>query len=219
MAHKNLQVICLFLLISAFSVLLSTVIYDSGKHWREFGLQGEAVESVVKYDGLFIKCSFFPTGQEECGSLNSDNVPEFTKLCRVLVLISLASLIMAFIAHLIGSATTVCLYKESNSTKKKAKIIMFTAVVTFIVSIFIIVAGATYSMGVSNARETDLRNYQAAEIGGNIGSYMTGRSVSMLWVTLVICIVHTGVAVLSVWEDLKKEDNVDEFANNLIREI
>lgn len=145
-AHKNIQLLAFICLVVCFSLVLSTLIYDTGKHWRELGLTGEAVESVVKYDGLFIKCSFYPTGQEECGRLDPLNLPEFTTMSRVMMLMTCVLLIMALLSSFIGSAHTSCLYKSKSSDRSKARCVVFAGFCTAVCCILVIVTGACYSL-------------------------------------------------------------------------
>ena len=204
MVYRNIQTVALLILIAAFGTLLSTVIYDSGKHWRELGLAGEVVENVVKYEGLFLRCSLYPTGQEECGNLDPNNYPEFTTASRVLVIISLGSTVFAILGHFIGWSNTACLYKSKNSDKIKARVIIYAGVFGLLSALLLLVTGIMYSAGVASARSQDFLNQQNAELGGNVGQFRTGYTVALVWVSMALHLVYAALCFLSSWSDAKK---------------
>lgn len=218
--HSPLQILGFLLLVAAFSGILSTMVYDSGKHWRDLLMTGESVEVIGKYEGLFLRCSMYPTGQEECSSLDPANLPEFTILARVMMFISALSLAVAIFCSFVGSAWSSCLYKTKNSDQIKAKLVVISGFLSIFVGVLCIVTGACYTLGVSTARSADyIKNQNQREIGGNVGFYETGSAVNTLWIVLVLCVLNTGCAILSSWKvAMKKQNAMDRVVDYMTGE-
>ena len=86
--NKLFQLLGQAVQITSLGLALSTVVPHSSKQWRSMDMGGEAVEAVQKYDGLFVRCTMYPTGQEECEGIDDDNQPEYTTVCRICVVSS-----------------------------------------------------------------------------------------------------------------------------------
>lgn len=197
MVHKNLQVIAFLCLIVSFSFLLSTMIYDTGKQWRVMAMGGEAVEAVVKYDGLFLRCTMYPTGQEECEGLDGNNLPEHTTVCTAFMFVSLALCVSAIFLYFVGSAHTVCLYRARDAVTKKAKMVIYSAVLSIIYSLFILITGILYTLGVNASSTTDFVMQNAQVLGGNTGSYSPGSCIQSLWIGMAFGLAYGILAIMS----------------------
>lgn len=197
MVHKNLQVLGFLSLLISFGFLLSTMIYDTGKQWRVMAMGGEAVEAVVKYDGLFLRCTMYPTGQEECEGLDGGNLPEYTIACRAMMFIALALCIGSIMMYFVGSAHTVCMYRDRKATSKKAKVIVYSGALAIIYSLFCLIAAIMYSLGVNSSSNTDFIMNNGQVLGGNTGSYETGQCVTYCYIGMAFGIVYGISAIVS----------------------
>lgn len=212
--HKNLQVLGFLSLLVSFGFLLSTMIYDTGKQWRVMAMGGEAVEAVVKYDGLFLRCTMYPTGQEECEGLDDQNLPEYTVACRAMMFLALALCIGSIMLYFVGSAHTVCLYRDKNSVQKKAKTIVYSGVMAIVYSFFTLVASIMYTLGVNSSSNTDFIMNNAQVLGGNTGSYGTGTCINYCYIGMAFGFVYGITAIVSSkGAAFKKGGLKDRFEN------
>ena len=120
----------------------------------------------------------YPTGQEECEGLDDQNLPEYTVACRALMFISIALCIGSILMYFVGSAHTVCMYRDPKSTSKKAKTIVYSGVIAILYSLFALISAIMYTLGVNSSTNTDFIMNNGQVLGGNTGSYGTGACVN-----------------------------------------
>ena len=98
----------------------------------------------------------YPTGQEECEGLDGGNLPEYTIACRAMMFIALALCIGSIMMYFIGSAHTVCMYRDRKATSKKAKIVVYSGALAIVYSLFCLIAAIMYRLCEKRLKMTEI---------------------------------------------------------------
>ena len=200
---KTLQIISMVPLFYSIWFFSNTLMYDIAKLWRSQNLGGEAVEAVQKYNGLYTSCTFYPSGQEECFDIPS-NEP-FTFACQILMTFTSILLFLSSVLYFLGADHTAFFYKLSNAEVKKAKISLYSAILSTISCFTISTVIALYTIGVNNEQTNVILAAEAAKFNGNVGAYGTDQAIDYLYYSLVLLIIYSVLGYVANCGGLKSE--------------
>jgi len=204
--NKLFQLVGQAVQITSLGLALSTVVPHSSKQWRAMDMGGEAVEAVQKYDGLFVRCTMYPTGQEECESIDDDNQPEYTTVCRILMYLLLGNYGLGVIAYYIGSAHTACLFNQKDSDIIKARWMIGSGITFLFGGILGAVAAILYTIGVNGSSNSAyLMQHNTQNMGGNYGNYGVGDAITYLWLSVISAWLYTALCFLSSLSTAKQK--------------
>lgn len=178
-AHKTLNLSAFLPLFFGFWWTLQTLIYDVAKKWRSSGISGEALEATLKYNGLYLACALYTTGQEECADQGS--IEGYFIACKILMGINLTCLGFAILTYFVGSEHSIAFFKDYNAEQKKAKISLISAglcaascFLTLVVIILFTNGTDDLNIGIAPAQA------ETADLGGSYGEWGTDEALDYL---------------------------------------
>lgn len=163
---------------------------------------GEAVEAVQKYNGLWISCTAYPSGQEECYGLSSPE--EYTNACIIMMYMSVVLLIFSTFCYFLGAEHTSAFYKDKNAEQQKATFMVVSGILSLICAADILAVAILYTKGVNGEMTNALLSEKAAEMGDNVGSYGTDQAIMDLYYGCAFLITYSLLAIGSSYKTAKE---------------
>ena len=178
--------------------------------WRKNDVQGEVVETIIRTQGLWWKCTFFPTGNWQCDDYDRFFIALPTAVigARVFCMLSAAFQLIILISVPIGMD---CAHVIENDPRTKHKIIMGSGFLSILAGVMVGVAVSWYAALVVE----DYSRYAtglSAGIETTVQRFVYGKALYFGWAAMSAAMIAGVFLCCSSWGGPNQyyEDDVEE---------
>ena len=208
----------------AFANLGLTIAVISLPDWRINDVEGEVVELIKRTQGLWTKCSFFPTGNWQCEDYDKFFIALPNEIIGARVLTCLALAFQVFTVVLMPFGMYCTRFPEDNLVK--TKITAFCSALSLISGIFLGTAVSWYAASVLEHYTGQMEMQMAASNGSNgfrrngLDSNMSGQryiygsALYIGWISMVLLLLQGLLLACSACKNKNGDDNDEQEYGN-----
>lgn len=184
--------------------------------WRKNDVQGEVVETIIRTQGLWWKCTFFPTGNWQCDDYDRFFIALPTAVigARVFCMLALVFQLIIIVTVPLGFSTCMCI--DKNVVRNKQKIIVGSGALSLLSGCCIGTAVSWYAALVVE----DYSRYAtglSAGIETSVQRFIYGKGLYFGWAAMSVLFIQGIMFCCSSWgghdDEYKYEEELDMMSD------
>ena len=198
--------------ILAWIALLLSIATIATPEWRKNDVQGEVVETIIRTQGLWWKCTFYPTGNWQCDDYDRFFIALPTAVigARVFCMLSLVFQLIVIVVVPLGFQACMCI--DKNVVRNKQKIIITAGALSLLAGCCIGTAVSWYAALVVE----DYSRYAtglSAGIETTVQRFVYGHGLYLGWAAMSCNFIQGIAFCCSSWgghdDEYKYEEEMD----------
>ena len=186
----------------SFVNIVLTFICLTSNNWKINDVEGEVVESIKRTQGLWTKCSFFPTGNWQCEDYDKFFIALPAEIIAARILTVVAFVFQVLAVFLTPFAMYCTRFPDDNLVK--ARLMIFASGSSLLAAVALGVGVSWFAAGVLadyQFQYTALGQSQNSNFGGVTSQgqrFIYGSAIYMGWIAMALLLVQGLVGAVSV---------------------